>query len=76
MTEVKKIYFEDGSPYPTFITTKGTRRPYVVNGRVAWFTDKEVKDKMEEKSELQKQDTEATAKKYEGSFNPLKLFRR
>ena len=76
MAEVRKVFFEDGSPYPSFITTKGTRRPYVVNGRVAWFTDGEIKEKREEAAELQKQETSVRAKKYEGGFNPLKWFRR
>jgi len=43
MSKVKDIIFEGENSAPSFVMTdKSIKRPYSVNGSLAWFTDEQV----------------------------------
>lgn len=76
MNQVRKIFFENDSPYPSFVMERGgVRRPHKLNGRIAWFTDSEVKEYISQQQTTAEAKIEKQAKEYSKTFNPITWLR-
>ena len=77
MNRVKKVFFESDSPYPSFIMESGgTKRPHRIGERVAWFTDKEMKDYAQPIYDKSKEEIKETSEKYEKTGSSFSWFRK